>query len=113
MPIAVCFRAVSLFRSPLMVPSVPRILNPNEDERTHHTVQRYRNNLSMTIRGLLIAYGGMYFLHYTPCIESKNIMLREFLAADEGRGTVPCPKGLPASGQYVHQDLHTLFLPQS
>ena len=27
----------------------------------------------------------MYFLHYTPCIESKNIMLREFLAADVQR----------------------------
>ena len=27
----------------------------------------------------------MYFLHYTSCIESKNIMLREFLAADVQR----------------------------
>ena len=27
----------------------------------------------------------MYFLHYTPCIESKNNMLREFLAADVQR----------------------------
>ena len=27
----------------------------------------------------------MYFLHYSPCIESKNIMLREFLAADVQR----------------------------
>ena len=27
----------------------------------------------------------MYFLHYTYCIESKNIMLREFLAADVQR----------------------------
>ena len=27
----------------------------------------------------------MYFLHYTHCIESKNIMLREFLAADVQR----------------------------
>ena len=27
----------------------------------------------------------MYFLHYIPCIESKNIMLREFLAADVQR----------------------------
>ena len=27
----------------------------------------------------------MYFLHHTPCIESKNIMLREFLAADVQR----------------------------
>ena len=44
----------------------------------------------------------MYFLHYTPCIESKNIMLREFLAADVQRiigirpirtmfQQVPCP----------------------
>ena len=44
----------------------------------------------------------MYFLHYIPCIESKNIMLREFLAADVQRiigirpirtmlQQVPCP----------------------
>ena len=44
----------------------------------------------------------MYFLHYSPCIESKNIMLREFLAADVQRiigirpirtmlQQVPCP----------------------
>ena len=55
----------------------------------------------------------MYFLHYTPCIESKNIMLREFLAADEGRGTAPCPKGQPTSGQYDQQDLRSLLFPQS
>lgn len=44
----------------------------------------------------------MCFLHYTPYIESKNIMLREFLAADVQRiigirpihtmlQQVPCP----------------------
>ena len=64
----------------------------------------------------------MYFLHYTPCIEIKNIMLREFLAADVQRiigirpiravqGTGQCPAEKPRLARSLRKMGRTLTCP--
>ena len=66
----------------------------------------------------------MYFLHHTPCIESKNIMLREFLAADVQRiigirpiravqGTGQCPAEKPRLARSLRKMGRTLTCPLS